>query len=120
MIPMRLIALTCGLTFLMLAVGSLLPSNVVLAQQPSPAIPSANPADVTSIDAILDAAYDVISGPAGKQRDWDRFRSLFIPEARFIIASPTKEGGVAARVLDVPSFTAMFTEHVGTNGFFER
>ena len=117
---MRRLTLTFGLTLLMLAAGSLSPSNLVLAQQPSPATASANPADVNSIDAILDAAYDVISGPAGKQRDWDRFRSLFIPEARFIIASPTKEGGVGARVLDIPSFTAMFTGHVATNGFFER
>ena len=32
----------------------------------------ANPADVKSMDAILAALYDVISGPAGKKRDWDR------------------------------------------------
>ena len=32
----------------------------------------ADPADVESIDAIITAAYDGISGPAGKKRDWDR------------------------------------------------
>lgn len=31
---------------------------------------SANPADVESIDAIIAASYDVISGPAGQKRDW--------------------------------------------------
>jgi hypothetical protein len=41
----------------------------------------ADPADVASIDAIITAAYDVISGPAGQKRDWDRERSLFIPGA---------------------------------------
>src|SRR5689334_2117853 len=51
---------------------------------PSPQTPAANPADVASIDSIIAALYDVISGPAGKKRDWDRFRSLFFPGARLI------------------------------------
>src|SRR6266576_386606 len=41
-------------------------------------------ADVISIEAIIAAAYDVISGPAGKKRDWARERSLFISGARLI------------------------------------
>ena len=45
---------------------------------------SANLTDVGSIDAIIAAAYDVISGPAGKRRDWDRMRSLLTPGARLI------------------------------------
>jgi hypothetical protein len=47
-------------------------------------IPEANPSDVASIDAIITAAYEVISGPAGKKRDWDRERSLFLSHARVI------------------------------------
>jgi len=35
-------------------------------------VPAADPADAGSIDAILGALYDVISGPAGQKRDWDR------------------------------------------------
>ncbi|HUQ82696.1 MAG TPA: hypothetical protein VM076_16215, partial [Gemmatimonadaceae bacterium] len=46
------------------------------ATQPATSAPPANPADVKSIDAILTALYDVISGPAGQPRNWDRFRSL--------------------------------------------
>ena len=42
----------------------------------------ADPRDVESIDAIIAAAYDVISGPAGQKRDWNRERSLFYPGAR--------------------------------------
>lgn len=45
-------------------------------------VPPPKPEDVKSIDAIMHAAYDSISGPAGK-RDWTRFRSLFLPQARF-------------------------------------
>ena len=43
---------------------------------------AADPRDVESIDAIIAAAYDVISGPAGQQRNWNRERSLFYPGAR--------------------------------------
>lgn len=46
--------------------------------------PEADPADVATTDAILDAVYDVISGPATEARDWDRFRALMHPEARLI------------------------------------
>ena len=45
---------------------------------------SADPRDVESIDAIIAAAYEVISGPAGQTRDWNRERSLFFPGARLI------------------------------------
>ena len=44
------------------------------------ATPTANPADVSEIDHIIGALYDVISGPAGP-RDWKRFRSLFHTDA---------------------------------------
>ena len=40
-------------------------------------IPKANPADVASIDGIITAAYDSISGPAGEKRNWERERSLY-------------------------------------------
>lgn len=115
------VALAFGIALLTLAPGDLPPSNVAPAQQqPSPAIPSANPADVSSTDAVVNAAYDAISGPAGEGRDWDRFRSLFIAEARFVIAAPSPSGGVGARVLDMPSFISGFTENVGRAGFFEK
>src|SRR5271155_4746170 len=63
------------------------------AQQTTPAPPAAKPADVASPDAILAAVYEVISGPAGQLRDWDRFRSLYLPGARLIPTGANKEGG---------------------------
>ena len=39
-------------------------------------------ADVSSMEAIISAYYDVQSGPRGTPRNWDRFRSLFVSEAR--------------------------------------
>jgi hypothetical protein len=69
----------------------------------------ADPADVESIDAIVTAAYDGISGPAGKKRDWDRERSLYFPGAR-LIPTAMKAGGenvdLAPQILDIEGFIA--------------
>jgi hypothetical protein len=47
-----------------------------------------NPADVDTVEHLMAALYDVISGPAGQQRDWSRFRSLFLPDARMGVIRP--------------------------------
>src|SRR5688572_26940736 len=52
------------------------------AAAPATQAPAADPKDVATMDAIVAALYDVISGPAGQKRNWDRFRSLFVPGAR--------------------------------------
>jgi hypothetical protein len=84
---------------------------------------SANPADVGSIDAIIAAAYDSISGPAGKKRDWDRVRSLFIPGARLI---PTaRDAGkhdvdLGPNILDVDGYIARVEPFFEKNGFYEK
>ncbi len=58
------------------------------------------PEDVSSPEAIVNAVYDVISGPAGKKRDWDRFRSLFADGARLIPTGPRPAGDWGPRVFD--------------------
>ena len=85
-----------------------------------PAAPAANPADVASLDAIIAALYDVISGPAGQKRDWDRMRSLFISGARLIPSSPSPDGKVVPRVLDVEGYIGRAGPNLEKNGFFER
>lgn len=82
--------------------------------------PAANPKDVASIDAILNALYDVISGPAGQQRDWNRLRSLFLPGARLIPTGTRPNGETGARVLDVEDYIAQAGPYLEKNGFFER
>lgn len=47
-------------------------------------VPAPNAADVASLDSIMAALYDVISGDVGVKRDWNRFRSLFYPGAQMI------------------------------------
>lgn len=82
--------------------------------------PQARPEDVASMDAILAALYDVISGPAGKKRDWNRMRSLFIPEGRLMAVGQKKEGGFGYRVMDVEGYIKSSGTYLETNGFFER
>src|ERR1051325_4419665 len=52
-------------------------------------------ADVGTIDSIIHAMYDVISGPVGQARDWNRFRNLYAPAARLMPAI-SRQGGLAA------------------------
>jgi hypothetical protein len=85
-----------------------------------PEWPKASPADVASVDAILASLYDVISGPAGQPRDWNRFRSLFVPDARLIPVRRAKTGNGA----DVAPYTPEQYQERATpaleKGFFER
>lgn len=85
-----------------------------------PATPAANPADVASIDSIIAAVYDVISGPAGKKRDWDRMRSLFVPGARLIPTGARPTGGYCSRVLTVDEYIERAGGFFDKEGFYER
>jgi len=96
----------------------------VAAQTTSPTggtVPEADPADVASTDAITAALYESISGPAGEERDWDRFRSLFLPEAK-LIPSFIGQGNtkVEALVWSVEDYIDGPGQGLETNGFFER
>jgi hypothetical protein len=82
--------------------------------------PAAKPEDVKSLDAIVAAVYDVISGPPGA-RDWNRFNSLFAKDARLIAVRVPKEGGKPGLATMTPAGYAdragkYFLEH----GFFEH
>ena len=82
--------------------------------------PRANPTDVASPDAIIAALYDVISGPAGQPRDWNRFRSLFASGAR-LIPSRRAQGAPPRPVALTPDeYAQRAATGLTTNGFFER
>lgn len=80
-------------------------------------------ADVQSIEGTLTTLYALISGTSGEPRDWDRFRSMFIPSARLI---PTNraihdgQGGHAPDVMDVETFIRTSTPILESMGFDER
>jgi len=81
----------------------------------------ANPSDVASIDAIIAATYDSISGPAGQKRDWERERSLYYPGARLIpTAKPGTNSELAPQTLDVNGFIARVEPYFAEHGFYEK
>lgn len=82
--------------------------------------PAARPADVNSIDAIVAAVYDAISGPAGQKRDWDRFRSLFAPGARLIPTGRDQSGSPRMRVWTPEEYVQQAGANLERDGFFER
>jgi hypothetical protein len=85
-----------------------------------------NPSDVDSVDHLIASLYDVVSGPAG-ERDWDRFRSLFVPDGRIVSIvpesaatkrAPARKGD--ADFLTPDMFVQQNDSYFKANGFFER
>jgi hypothetical protein len=96
-------------------------------QQPAPKpaevdlnaqVPAPKPEDVKSIDAILTALYNVISGPAG-ERDWNRFRSLFLPVARLTANSIDAQGKIHPRLRSVEDYVKGGGAYFMTHPFYE-
>ncbi len=78
--------------------------------------------DTVSIDAIIKALYESISGPAGAPRQWDRDRALYAPGALLIpMRLPTvrKDGLGAAEILDFDGYVKSRTPFFAANSFYE-
>ncbi|HMH67044.1 MAG TPA: hypothetical protein VK519_03900 [Pinirhizobacter sp.] len=119
LVSLRKLTVFCALA---LAGTPLQPTAAQSAPAPAPAAatPAARPADVASEDAVIKAVYDVISGPKGQQRDWDRMRSLFVPGARLISAHTGEDGVVTAHVMSVEDYIRLGEPMLKKDGFFER
>src|SRR5262249_39218270 len=103
---------------LLLAAFTLAGAQTAQTTPPSPAA-AARPADVDTIDHIIAAVYDVISGPAG-QRDWDRFRSLYYPGARMVPTRRDDKGNLSARVATPDEYATRSQDFFTREGFFEN
>lgn len=89
------------------------------AAPPRPAAqPAAAAEDARAIDALIAELYAVISGPPG-ERDWDRFRALFAPEAR-LMPSRATERGIVLEVLDPEGYAASRGPIFRQSAFYER
>ena len=84
----------------------------------SPAV--ADPKDVESADALIASLYDVISGPAGKPRNWERMYSLFFPGALLIRTAPGKTGKLEALVMSPKDYVERAGKYFDAHPFFER
>ncbi len=74
------------LAALLLAVPLALPAQTY---KPLTQLPGTRAEDVGTIDSLVTALYATISGPVGQPRQWDRFLTLFHPNAHMI---PTRCG----------------------------
>ena len=81
--------------------------------------PPADPSDVTSIDAIVKAIYEVISGPAGP-RNWSRFLSLFLPEAQMGAMTTMPTGQTVFHALTPQGYQKSNAPFFLQNGFYEE
>jgi hypothetical protein len=91
----------------------------VAAPDPFASVPAPKLEDVKSIDSIMAAVYDVISGPPG-ERDWSRFRSLFLPTARLTAATKGPDGTVRLRPMTADEYATRAGGYFLKNGFFEH
>jgi len=106
---------------------------VLLVAPPSTSLAQSNrslqadPADVASPEALVSAAYDAISRAPGEPSDWDRFRSLHLPDA--VLVPAIEQTGGDFRPMSVDEFIAWAeawqqeTAPIGSDadeGFFER
>ncbi|MGB7599035.1 MAG: hypothetical protein WBM24_01920 [Candidatus Sulfotelmatobacter sp.] len=82
-------------------------------------VPAAKAEDVKSMAAILHAIYDVISGPVGGQ-DWNRFRSVFLPQARFTEVSTGPDGSKMVLTWNVDEFIRDAGEVFSKDPFYEK
>lgn len=77
-------------------------------------------ADVATMDAILRTLYEVLSGPAGQQRDWERYRRLFAPGARLMPVVSTGPEAPHARMLSVDDYIRRVEPIFAKEDFWER
>ncbi len=75
-------------------------------------------ADTESVDAIITALYETISGPAGQERQWDRFRSLLAPEAQ-LIPIAVRPDSTFPSFNSVEGYIQRANPYFLKNGFFE-
>ncbi len=89
-----------------------------VGQEVSPDRPEANPEDVESPEAVVEAAAEAISGPPG-ERDLDRFRSLFHPEAN-LVSTDRENGEPAQGEWTLQEYVSLFKKAFADSALYER
>jgi hypothetical protein len=98
-------------------VALLVLTSIACATTPPAPMPVTS-GDDFEIETTVLAVYNVISGPAGR-RDWNRFKDLFVPGARMIVAK-SKDGEVTTKVMTTDEYATQSQTYFADNGFFEQ
>lgn len=76
--------------------------------------------DVVSIENIGKAYYDIVSGPIGQPRDFDRLRNLFHPTAQLTFSYWSEEEQVSKLMpLDIEGYIGKL-DYLDKKGFYEE
>ncbi len=76
--------------------------------------------DTDSPNSIISAVYDVISGPAGQKRDWNRMQGLFSKDARMMAIARSTNGDSKLHVMTVDDYIKQSGPTLESRGFFEK
>ncbi len=80
-----------------------------------------NPADVKTLDGLISALYNVISGDIGVKRDWGRFQSLFAEDAKMGMVNPNaNEGEGGFQMFSPQQYQEMNTQTFERTAFYEE
>ncbi|GAB5519660.1 MAG: hypothetical protein RhofKO_19110 [Rhodothermales bacterium] len=74
--------------------------------------------DVSTLDGIIQAYYEVVSAAAGEARDWARDSSLHAVDARVVVTGKRSDGMPFANILTLAQYHAN-SGTVAKQGFFE-
>ena len=102
-------------SLLVAALMVLFPLQGTAQERPS----AADPADVSTLDDIIRAYYEVVSGPAGESPDRERDRSLHIPNALVGVPGAVENGVSRLMTMTLDDYHDQFGG-VRTEGFFEK
>ncbi len=80
---------------------------------------AADPKDVSTIDGMIKAFYDTISGPKGQPRQWKRDRTLYVKDVRFIQINKSGET-VRPRIMKYLDYVNGSNDYLVNDGFNER
>ncbi len=79
----------------------------------------ADPKDVSTIDGVIKAFYETISGGKGVARQWSRDRTLYTPDIRFVAMSE-RDGKIRVNVMNHTNYVNGSNDFFVTEGFTER
>ena len=80
---------------------------------PAPALAQETPGEA------VEALYEVISGPTGEARDWDRFRAMFLEGAQMTVLAPQPDGEERIVTLTIEEYVERNSGRLSEMGFTE-
>jgi hypothetical protein len=78
------------------------------------------PQDVATLNGIISAFYDVVSGPAGQPRQWSRDSTLYVPGVLFIATEVGKDGKPYHKIMSHQGLVDTYNSSLVSQGFYEQ